>query len=464
MKTKFPLTLLFFLFHGFSFTQTIAGGAAHTLAICNDSTARAWGYNGWGQLGDGTTTYSNVPIPVNSISQVVAIAGGYYHSIALKNDGTVWFWGNGIDTAVQVSSLTNIIAIAGGGSAGPGGHSLALKNDGTVWAWGSNNNGELGNGTNTISNVPVQVSFLTGVIAIAAGGGSTGAGHSLALKNDGTVWAWGFNGVGELGNGTNTDSNVPIQLSSLTGMIAIGCGCLHSIAVKNDGTVWTWGWNGFGQLGNGTNTDSNVPVLVTGLSGVSAIEGGEAHSLALKNDSTVWAWGYNGSGQLGDGTNLSSNVPVPVSSLTGIAIISAGQTHSLAVKNDGTVWAWGNNTAGQLGNATTINSNVPVQPIGLCPMLLTATNKIIEPLSISIYPSPSTGIFTVAMSGVEGQPTENKFNVEIMNLLGGEMRRSIIPSGARNLTIVLYDAPSGIYFLQLKTEQGIATKKIIIQK
>jgi alpha-tubulin suppressor-like RCC1 family protein len=310
---------------------------------------------------------SNVPVPVSGFTGIMAIAGGGAHSLALKNDGTVWAWGyngdgelgNGTNTdsnvPVQVSfpDGTVITAIAGGGS-----HSLALKSDGTVWVWGYNNEGQLGNGTNTSSNVPVQVSNLTGITAIAGGGA-----HSLALKNDGTVWAWGYNGDGELGNGTTTDSNVPVQVSNLTGITAIAGGDSHSIILKNDGTVWAWGGNEYGQLGNGTNTDSNVPVQVSFPDGtvITAIAGGGDHSLALKNDGTVWVWGHNNEGQLGNGTNTSSNVPVQVSNLTGITAIAGGGNHSLALKNDGTVWAWGANWYGELGNGTNTSSNVPVQ-------------------------------------------------------------------------------------------------------
>jgi len=155
-----------------------------------------------------------------------------------------------------------------------------------------------------------KVGLTDGITAIAGGGT-----HSLALKNDGTVWAWGYNGYGQLGNGgTYTTSNVPVQASGLTGGItAIMGGHHHSLALKNDGTVWAWGYNYYGQLGNGTNTNSNVPVRVSGLAGITKIAGGGLHSLALKNDGTVWAWGYNYYGQLGNGIYSASNVPVRVS-------------------------------------------------------------------------------------------------------------------------------------------------------
>ncbi|MGA2879878.1 MAG: choice-of-anchor D domain-containing protein [Bryobacteraceae bacterium] len=344
-------------------TDTDALGPAENL--------RVWGDNAYGELGNGVNVNSNLPVQVGTLADVVAMAGGFYHSLALKSTGTVWSWGdnqsgelgNGSNTnnnvPAQVGGLAGIVAIAGGGS-----HSLALKSDGTVWAWGSNQSGELGNGNNTNSNVPVQVTGLTGVVAIAGGGYPYGFGTSLALKSDGTVWAWGDNQYGELGNGSNANSNVPVQVSGLTGVVAIAGGSYHSLALKSDGMVWVWGDNQYGELGNGSNTDSNVPVQVNGLTGVVAIAGGLYHSLALKSGGTVWSWGYNVDGELGSGSNANSNVPVQVSGLAGVAAIASGGDTSLALKSDATVWSWGSNLEGELGNGSNVNSNAPVQVNG----------------------------------------------------------------------------------------------------
>jgi len=235
-------------------------------------------------------------------------------------------------------------------------HNLAVRSDGTAWAWGRNNFGQLGNGTTNQSDVPVQVSNLSGVIAVAGG-----AYHSVALKSDGTVWDFGYNGDGQLGTGTTTNSSTPVQVSNLSGVIAVAAGCDHTLALKSDGTVWDWGYNSYGQLGNGTTTNSSTPVKVSNLSGVTAIAGGCYHSLALKSDGTIWAWGDNHNGQLGNGTTTNSSTPVQVSNLSGITAIAAGEYHSLAVRSDGTAWAWGYNQNGQLGNGTTKQSTTPVQ-------------------------------------------------------------------------------------------------------
>ena len=194
---------------------------------------------------------------------------------------------------------------------------ILLKEDGTVWAWGSNSSGALGNGTNTNSSSPVQVSGLTGVTAISAA-----SDYNIALLQDGTVWSWGSNEYGGLGNGTKTNSNVAVQATELTGVMAIAGGSDHTLALKSDGTVWIWGNNSFGQIGDGTKNnesskndpenDQLTPVQVQGLTGVRAIAASRGHNLVLKDDGTVWAWGRNDLGQLGDGTNQERFTPVQV--------------------------------------------------------------------------------------------------------------------------------------------------------
>jgi hypothetical protein len=274
----------------------VAAGVFHSLALLSDSTVRAWGDNFSGQLGDGTFNNSTVPVSVIGLTDAIAITAGLNHSLALLNDGTVRSWGgnffgqlgNGTDTTsnvpVTVLGLSNVVAISAGG-----GHSLALLADETVRAWGENSNGELGDGTTIDRSTPVQVKgtggagFLNKVTAIAAG-----EFHSLALLNDGRVLAWGSNEYGQLGDGTNTDSNVPVQVKGTGGsgainnVAAVAAGGFHSLALLKNGTVLAWGNNESGQLGDGSNTDSTLPVTVSELKNSSIIAGGGDHSLDIQ--------------------------------------------------------------------------------------------------------------------------------------------------------------------------------------
>lgn len=381
---------------------SIASGDYHSIALKSDGTVLAWGYGVYGQLGNDSTADSSIPVRVvdasatGMLTGVSRIAGGGFHSLALKRDGTVWAWGYGANGQLGNNSSANFpfpVQVVGAGGSGvltgvtaiAGGdlHSLALKADGTVWAWGSGVNGQLGNNSSVNSSVPVQVKgaggigVLTGVVAIAGGGF-----HSLALKSDGTVWAWGYDEDGELGNNSiASSSSVPVQVvrsdgtGMLTGVVAIAGGGYHSLALRSR-TVLAWGWGFFGQLGNNGTAAVSAPVQVVGAGGtgrltsVAAIAGGTYHSLALKGDGTVWAWGRNFSGQLGNNDNIGASVPVQVvgaggtGSLTDVAAIAGGSDHSLALKDDGTVWAWGGNLNGQLGNNSTADSSVPVQVLG----------------------------------------------------------------------------------------------------
>ncbi len=239
-------------------------------------------------------------------------------------------------------------------------HSMALKGDGTVWTWGWNMFGELGDMTNLDRNTPVHISGAGNLLNFAGG-----AYFTIAVGNDGTVLGWGRNQSGELGMGTYLDSNAPLQIPGLAGFTAAGCGDYHAIALRNDGTVWAWGDNYWGQLGDGTNVAKNTPVPVSGLSHISAIARGGYHNLAIQDNGQIWAWGCNTRGALGDGTYDSHKVPVMVPGLTGVSAIDCGCCHTMALMNDGTLMGWGWNQSGQLGDGTNENRNTPVQVLNL---------------------------------------------------------------------------------------------------
>ncbi|MFZ4855176.1 MAG: RCC1 domain-containing protein [Desulfuromonadaceae bacterium] len=240
-------------------------------------------------------------------------------------------------------------------------HILTLTTDGKVWVTGGNEYGQLGNGEfEGEALVPTVVAGLNSIVAA-----STGGNHSVALKKDGTVWTWGLNRTGQLGNGTTEDSAIPQKVSGLSDVTAIATGGAHVVALKKDGTVWVWGGNKSGQLGTGEQQDCLTPTRLQGLENVTAIAAGVYNTSVLKSDGTVWSWGFNGSGQLGIGSNKRSKTPVQVSGLGDVAAITAGNWHVAALKRDGTVWTWGNNDAGQLGGTKLSYSFSPLQVEGL---------------------------------------------------------------------------------------------------
>ncbi|QIF02261.1 choice-of-anchor Q domain-containing protein [Roseimicrobium sp. ORNL1] len=352
----------------------VAAGYAHTLALDENGTIWAWGANQNGQLGDGSTTQRLHPVALTTITGVKAIAAGDKFSLAIKDsDGSVWAWGangygqlgNGTTTEqhapVQVGTLSNAVQVACRGQWYGLGHAIALLSDGSVWTWGCNQSGELGLGNYTSSSSPMPVPGLSGIVEVDAGPWSS----TMALKSDGTVWAWGLNFNGQLGNGTKTSSNTPVPVNALSNAVAIAAGYDHSAAIAADGKVYTWGNHAAAQLGDDSTFASHAPVQSTGVGAVKQVVTGNAHTLALKHDGTVLAWGFNRFHQLGDGTSQSKANPVPVTGLTHVIATAANAHHSVAVKDDGTVWSWGNNSSGQLGDGTTTNRSTPVQVSGI---------------------------------------------------------------------------------------------------
>ena len=315
------------------------------------------GWNGLGQLGDGTTVDRHAVVATGSgLTNVRAVGAGYYHSLAVKVDGTVWTWGWNVygqlgdgtttdrTTPNRVPGLTNVVAVAGGAY-----HSLALKADGTVWAWGWNGLGQLGDGTTVDRLVPVRVTGLTGVKAIAAG-----SYHDLALTNDGTVWAWGWNYFGQLGTGSAAPSEPrPVPVPGSAGATSIAAGVAHSLSVRSVGGnifVWSWGFNAYGQLGDGTTTERRAPVR--SLAQGEEVFAGGYHSFTGGGPSSL-AWGYNAYGQLGTGSTATfAATPATVNSPVPLDSIAPGLFHSVALAYDGTVLTWGWNGYGALGDGT----------------------------------------------------------------------------------------------------------------
>ena len=261
-------------------------------------------------------------------------------------------WASGLTaSAVRRADFMITGAIAAGRV-----HSVALKADGAVYAWGTNAQGQLGDGTTTQRLTPVSI--LTGVVSIAAGDR-----HTLAAKTDGTVWAWGSASSGRLGNGGSSgQQNAPVQ-ATFSGAVAVAAGESHSLVLKSDGTVWSFGSNADGELGDGTTTDRTTAVQVVGLTGISAIAAGRNASYAIETDSAgsgiVWAWGLNDQGQLGDGSLVSRSTPTRVPGVAAAVAIAASADGAFAMAKTATgqLFSWGHNHKGQLGVGTSTESS-----------------------------------------------------------------------------------------------------------
>jgi RHS repeat-associated protein len=358
---------------------SVSGGAYHTLAIKTDGTVWSWGWNPTGQLGSGDTVARATPAPVPGLTNAYAIAAGAWHSLVVDANLTVWAFGNNDGGALGTGdwadhlSPVHLVGLTGVQEIGASWeHSIARDWNDNVWGWGWNWPGSVGDGTRLHRNAPVRVRGVNNVGLLNASIATAGGFRSAAVSGEGALLGWGDDFNGELGLSSTTDRSVPRNVVGLTNPISVAGGEEHSVAARADGSVVAWGSNAFGQLGDGTSTNRSTPVAVSGLSNVSVVAAGTAHSLALKNDGTVWAWGEGVWGQLGNGAGTNSSTPVQVSGLTSVTKIAAGRWHNLAIKSDGTVWAWGYNGDGQIGDGTTTQRNAPVQITSLTGALAVA--------------------------------------------------------------------------------------------
>jgi alpha-tubulin suppressor-like RCC1 family protein len=361
----------------------VDAGVSHGCAVLSDSTAMCTGYNSFSALGDGSTTQRFVPVYVRGsdgakMSGISQISIGYYSGCVLKTDGTLWCWGyngygnvgNNSTTAVDVPTqiMSSVAEISYGTY-----EACARKTDGSVWCWGRNNNGQLGDGSYSDRYTPTQIAGLT---AVAINQGSS---HACAVLTDGTMKCWGYNGYGGLGDGTTTGRTTPVTVTGLTGVTAVsrfrntsGHSGPHTCAIKTDRTVWCWGYNGYAQLaiaaGDTTNRYTATLSLVTG---AVKVAGSTHHNCAVIVNGDIKCWGYNGYGNLGVGDTTTRHTPTLVLGVGGVGTISGATDVSATGEStynwtnfvaNGKWYSMGANDGGQFGNNTSTSTGANSTP------------------------------------------------------------------------------------------------------
>jgi alpha-tubulin suppressor-like RCC1 family protein len=334
------------------------------------SQAWAWGSGIQGRLGDGTIVNKSSPVSVvGGFTDWCQLSAGGSHSAAVRQNGTIWAWGcNGQGQLGDGTTVTNSspVSVIGGFTdwcqvSAVTSNTAAIRQNGTLWGWGANLQGQLGDGTTISKSSPVSViGGFTDWCQISVGSGPT-----AAVRQNGTLWTWGSNICGRLGDGTTVNRSSPVSVvGGFTDWCQVSVGYCHIAAVRQNGTLWAWGYNGQGRLGDGTTIDKSSPVsVVGGFTDWCQVSGGPLHTAAVRQNGTLWAWGYNG-GRLGDGTTVNKSSPVSViGGFTDWCQVSSS-SHTAAVRQNGTLWTWGANSNGRLGDGTTVDKSSPVSVVG----------------------------------------------------------------------------------------------------
>jgi alpha-tubulin suppressor-like RCC1 family protein len=327
----------------------------------------AWGLNTNGQLGQNNVISRSSPVQVGALTNWAQVSQGDQTTVSIKTDGTLWAWGSNEDgqignnvvasfsSPVQVGSLTNWRQVSNKG----GLHTAAVKTDNTLWTWGRNSSGQLGQNTGTLAarSSPVQVGALTNWQEVSAGRYNT-----AAITTDNKLYVWGRNQTdGAVGDNTVIDRSSPVQIGSLTDWSYVSCGNKWTLSLKTNGTIWAWGSNNIGQIGDNTTVSKSSPVQIGALTNWASISAGDDSAASIKINGTLWLWGNNYTGCLGDGTTVNRSSPVQVGALTNWAQVSAGNLDTACITTAGTLFTWGWNPFGQLGQNNTISRSSPVQ-------------------------------------------------------------------------------------------------------
>lgn len=332
-----------------------------------------WGYGNDGATGLGVSTNKSSPVQVGTLATWDSVSAGSIHTMAIKTDKTLWAWGDntngqlgigsvlGKNSPVQIGTGANwsMVVAAGVWTTAEFSHTLAIKTDGTLWVWGDNSKGQLGDSTVVSKSSPIQIGTDTNWAYVNGAWGF----NSFAVKTDGTLWSWGANtgtSGGMLGDGTVVSKSSPIQIGALTNWSKISVGLDHVIALKTDGTLWAWGKNASGQLGNGLFAAKSSPIQIGAGTDWASLAATGYGSLAIKTDGSLWAWGSNAAGELGLGDVSDRSVPTQVGT-SAWTVVDSSLDQTMAIRSDGSLWAWGTNDQGQTGDGTTVAKSSPVQ-------------------------------------------------------------------------------------------------------
>lgn len=471
MLKKITLFFLWITVTGFSqcFDEfSLRSSGFHVVSIKSDGTLWGWGYSSFGQLGN-ANMMNPIPIQLSTDTDWHKTFAGVANAFFIKDNGTLWgmgnsefgLLGNGSTTQInpslqQIGTATNWQKISASTQM-----TIGLKTDGTIWGWGQNDQYEMGNNTCCANQLtPIQIGTANHWVDIKST--SMGA-TAFALKNDGTLWGWGLNTGGLLGNSTVMARSVPTQLNTATDWASIYVGVAHILALKTNGTLWSWGGGEYGQTGDNFPSSyyRDTPTQV-GTDTWSKVFAGWKVSFGIKPDGTLWAWGLNDVGQLGIGNTTNQFTPVQVGTDTNwVDVVSGGSGNdqfTIATKSDGTVWAWGDNQVGQYGNGTVGNPvYVPTLMTGLCATLSAAEFQ--QENVFTMYPNPAKDVVSLAYNLTDSNATISIYDVTGRFIHSMDLNSSSVTN---ELNVSAY--PAGVYLVLVKQGAAVvSSSKLVVE-